>query len=308
MDAPADGDVARLVEQAREAGRAEALRLLTAEWRDAYLAAARRPARPARPAEEGSGWWVYGVLGGDDTEALPETVAGVVGAPVEVVRAGGLAALVSEVPLEQFGDEALRANLEDLRWLEAVARAHEAVLETAMGAGTVVPVRLCTIYRSRERVTGFLAEQSEGMRASLETLRGRSEWGVKLFARNAGGDPAAGAEPPEGGAYLARRRQERDARDQARRAGEEAARRVHERVQRVAVASRINSPQAPEAHGREARMLLNAAYLVADERHDALGEAIEELVAELEPENLDVELTGPWPPYNFLTAAAEALP
>jgi hypothetical protein len=55
-------------------------------------------------------------------------------------------------------------------------------------------------------------------------------------------------------------------------------------------------------------MLLNGAYLVARERTSELHDAINELQAEWEPGGFVIELTGPWPAYNFVSGATGVMP
>jgi hypothetical protein len=55
-------------------------------------------------------------------------------------------------------------------------------------------------------------------------------------------------------------------------------------------------------------MLLNGAYLVDDERRSSVRSAVEALAEEYEPLGFSIELTGPWPPYNFVSPAASAVP
>ena len=62
--------------------------------------------------------------------------------PIERVAAGRLAAFVSRVSTSEFGADAQLRNLNDLAWLERVARAHEAVLENALSQTSLVPLRV----------------------------------------------------------------------------------------------------------------------------------------------------------------------
>ena len=74
-------------------------------------------------------------------------------------RKGGLAALVSRVPLSEYGEEPVRARLEDPDWLEAKARAHEAVLEGALRPGAGRPVSPAHPLPGRaSELRDFLAE------------------------------------------------------------------------------------------------------------------------------------------------------
>ena len=294
-------DAAELVEQTRAAGRDEAARILRERWRDAYLEAAAEPRRP--PAADATAWWVYGIVEAGAPH-LPEQLRGVAGAAVGAVASGPLAAVVSEVPLAEFGDEQLRRHLEDLEWVERTARAHEHVLEAVMATQAIVPLRLCTIYLSRDRAAALLDEQRESLVHSLEALHGRSEWGVKLWA-HATAEPASDAPDADPQAYLERKRNARDRREHAHREGAERAQHVHETIAQLAVAAVANPPQRREAHGRDADMVLNGAYLVDDARREELAAAVAQLQAQCAP--YEVELTGPWPAYNFSAPAAGAI-
>jgi hypothetical protein len=276
-------------------------------------AAAVEPADAPEP-QEGHAWWAYCVIRVDDADAIADELDGVEpGMPVEVVAAGELAALVSKVPLAQYNDEQLRAHLEDLEWVERIARAHEAVLERVLQSTTLVPLRLCTLYRNLDGVRRLLRESRETLIEGLDQVEGCVELGVKVFAV-AGGVPvgaegASDAEAQSSGAeYLSRRRRERDRAERAREERAQSAEAVHERVSALSRAAIANPPQRREAHGRDADMLLNGAYLVERDAVSDVADALADLRAQWEPRGLELELTGPWPAYNFVTGAAGIVP
>ena len=62
-------------------------------------------------------------------------VTGLRAAPLEVVEHRGLQAVVCAVDLAEFGEEPLARNLEDLAWLEEVARGHDDVCARRPPAG-----------------------------------------------------------------------------------------------------------------------------------------------------------------------------
>lgn len=272
------------------------------------------PERAASSAEAPSrhGLWAYCVLAGG--EPLPHDVTGVSdGGNLERVEARGLAAVVSRVPLSEFGAGPLRENLNDLDWLERVARGHEGVLERLLDAGTIVPLRLCTIYEREESVRDMLEREHDSLTRALEALAGRQEWGVKLIAdgerladeaRSRSGEAATLEAELDartgGGAYMLRRRLERHVRDAADSLGAELAEQVHARLQDWADGAVVLPPQNPELSGHQGRMLLNAAYLVEAARVDELRGLVGELEDRHGKLGVRIELTGPWPPYNFL--------
>jgi hypothetical protein len=273
---------------------------------DERLTAQPRPApaqdRPTRPSE--SVLWLYGVV---PAGVEPPATDGVDGHPVRVHDHAALGALVSEVPKDAFTEEALRTRLEDLESLEALARAHDLVLERAMTNGPVVPFRLCTLYASQPRLDEMLDREGGTLRAALDRLDGMQEWGVKAFLRAAVGAPAAeGPDAASGTEYLTRKRERRDAAVAGREATEAAVAEIHARLTERAAASVLSRPQDRRLSGRETEMVLNAAYLVPAEGAAGFRATVAELGQRDEPEDVELELTGPWPPYHFVEPSTHA--
>jgi hypothetical protein len=248
--------------------------------------------------------WLYAVTA-DDEGLLAYDATGVGGGRVRAVRAAGLTAVVEDVDSDEFGEAALRRNLEDLDWLEGTARAHHAVIGTLAGQGPVVPMRLATLYTGDDPVAETLRQRRGDLREALSRLRGRSEWGVKAYAA-APADPETGHAQPDdatgpGAAYLQRRRTQLTARTNARQEATAAARAVHEELIRLSVSARLYPPQAPGLAGQTAPMVLNAAYLVADERAGEFAAAVNDLTGR--HRSVRLGLTGPWPAYSFAGAS-----
>lgn len=111
-----------------------------------------------------------------------------------------------------------------------------------------------------------------------------------------------------GGEYMLRRRLERHTREVAHSVARELADQVHARVAERALDSVVRSPQNRELSGHEGEMVLNAAYLVETERTGELRDLVAELEAEQAALGARLELSGPWPPYNFVPAGSAAIP
>jgi hypothetical protein len=54
--------------------------------------------------------------------------------------------------------------------------------------------------------------------------------------------------------------------------------------------------------------VLNGVYLVERARVRELDRVVEELRGEWEHAGFQLELTGPWPPYNFVSISAPVMP
>ena len=218
------------------------------------------------------GVWAYAITGysGGDLPRL----AGVAGARVRAAAAGGLTVLVSDVDLAEFGEAGLRRNLEDLAWLEEVARAHHHVIDAAARLFPLLPARLATVYSNDAVMAASLGARAGDLRATLRRVGGRVEWGVKAYAvpesdrpervpaRSAVTSADAGTGGGAGLAYLKRRRAELTARQEARGSAAAGAQAVHAELSRHAAQARLYPPQSAQLTGVRDPMLLNAAYLL----------------------------------------------
>ncbi|MEU6577362.1 GvpL/GvpF family gas vesicle protein [Streptomyces sp. NPDC046805] len=256
--------------------------------------------------------YAYGVIPSVSASdrALAEAlsgVRGVAGAPVSLVRSGSLAAAVSAVPEEDFSEQALKVRLEDLEWLEAVARPHHAVIEALSAHTTVLPLRLATIYLDDAHVRDMLDGRAEDFAGLLDRLADHVELGVKVYAvppRDL--EEAVPAEAPRatsGRDYLQRRRQQRHTRDTTWRAARSAVSRVQAEAGRFAVDSAHYRPQQGRlAEGAVGENVANEAYLVPRSLADEFRAQVQRSVDDLQ--GVRVEVTGPWAPYSFAGRSA----
>ncbi|HKN93456.1 MAG TPA: GvpL/GvpF family gas vesicle protein [Thermoleophilaceae bacterium] len=277
------------------------------------------PSGPAPEPEAGELVWAYCVM--SEGEPRPAERRGIdPGSAVQAVEAGGLVALVSRVPRAEFGEAPLRQNLNDLDWLERVARAHEAVLDAALEQSTIVPLRLCTLYESEEGVRQMLEHEAAALREAIDLLRGRQEWSVKVIVDpdRLSAEAHARSEQAQafehelegvggGGAYMLRRRLERHLREASESLARELAHDVHGRLEERALDAVTRAPQNRELSGHEGEMILNAAYLVDAERVNELRDLVAQLEAQHETLGARIELSGPWPPYNFVPSGAATI-
>lgn len=247
------------------------------------------------------GLYLYAVSRGLDEQALDGT-SGLRGESLRVVGHRGLSAVLSLVDLDEFGEEGLRRNLEDLGWLEQVARGHDTVVGAVAQAGPTAPMRLATIFHDEDGVRARLDEWYDALQSALDRVEGRREWSVKAFAPTRTSEAAQQQEATgsgSGAAYLQRKKDETEQRHNAEEKALQVADGVHDALSALAVASRRLRPQDPRLTGHEGTMTLNGAYLVEETEAAAFGEAAASL-AERYPE-AGIEVHGPWPPYSFAT-------
>jgi hypothetical protein len=258
-----------------------------------------------RADSSGRGYYLYGIVGSGpplkDVPGVDET------SPVFVVEEDGVGAIVSEVPLAEFGDTVLQQKLEEFPWLEKKVRAHERVLEHAAEEAPVLPLRFGTVYRSLDPVRELLIERREQLVSALEELRGKREWGVRCVVdrkrlldavrqSDAGMDELAAAaeSKPAGSAYFARKRLERGLDEQAKELAAQLASEAHERLTAVA-----------DRSARDGGALLKGAYLLDRTQEQAFRDVLQEAGDAYRRFGMEFELTGPWPPYSFVGGETE---
>lgn len=268
-------------------------------------------APPGAPATTAT--YVYAVCRGGDESALAGLRGQAPGSPVRLLRFGGLAAVVQDVPAAEFGEDVLRERLTDRTELERCARAHHAVIAAAAGVAPVLPFPLATIYRGDARAEAALGADRARLTAALRRIAGRAEWGVKVYARQADRRTAPAADKPErpdrarvaarpGHAYLDRLRGLRHERESRQEAGLQAVEEVDRSFARLAVAARRLRPHDTGLTPGRGAHLLNAAYLVDEARGDEVADAVRRLRRSPECRDVEIELTGPWVPYSFVEA------
>ena len=269
---------------------------------------------------DGHGYYVYGIVQGDSgqpIDGLPNE--GIDPAyPVYALPYQAIQAVVSMVSLQEFGQEQLEANLNDIQWLEAKVRAHEATLESVMVGHTLIPMRFCTIYQSESRVREVLAQHYNDLLDGLARLEGRQEWAVKVYynveiltrkveetSDRVKELKAKVAQESRGVAYFLKKKLEQVIAEEMERICDEIAQHSHDRLAGHTEDTRVNSLHSKEMTGRKEEMVLNGAYLVAEGQWAALRAELASLEKEYGTFGFSYELSGPWPLYNFVTIGFE---
>lgn len=268
---------------------------------------------PAAPPETGAGVYVYGIID-DPSLALPALPGMVEGKSVRLYPYRSLAAVVSEVPLDEFGQAAIEANLSDMAWLERRVRTHQAVQDALLPLANLLPMKFATIYFNMSGLDTLFAEKFEEFETVLEHLRGQQEWGVKLFIDRAqllehidaysSTVKQLRAEmegKPQGAAYFVARRLQQVASDEVERVSFTVADEVNDRLIECSRAARLGA--LPSDQEAAERLVLSGAYLVARAGASAFQAAVDELAEHHAGQGFRLELSGPWAPYNFVDLA-----
>jgi hypothetical protein len=214
--------------------------------------------------------------------------------------------VVATVPAEEYGAAPIERRLKDLEWVSRCAIGHERVVEDAARSGPVVPMKLFTLFSSDERAVAHVGRARKKLARLFDLVAGREEWGVRVsvderLAVRRRVQEAGPAKAASGTSFLLRKKAENHA---ARSVIEEAigeGERIFGELAGSAVDARRRTPAQSDT---AIRVVLDAAFLVPATRARTFKKAVAALTKSRRGEEYDVTLTGPWPPYNFVSEPA----
>lgn len=245
----------------------------------------------------------YGVVAAD--EPLTQFPPGIADTTVWVYRTDSLAVIVSLLPVEGFGVADWERNATNVGWLEPVARQHHDVLQHVALTTEVVPLRLPSLYGNLESLAETLRDAGDLLERDLHRIEGRAEWAIKVYRTAEPQSSAVSSASTSGRDYLLARSRDLSARSSAQEQLREHVREIHQALGQVSAEHVRNQPQDAVLSGRKEQMLLNGAYLVSWADQARFMELVGVIADDASAKGLSVEVSGPWPAYNF-TGDADA--
>ncbi len=208
--------------------------------------------------------------------------------------------------------------------------AHEGVIEKAMAEHTVLPLCFGVVFASEARVKEMLEENYRGYKENLARLHGKVELGLKVlwgeeeirreveraservawFREEMAGrvlELRRVRETPggRGMGYYLQMKLEKDAaqleqlvREEMEATREREALHIFKDLRERAVDSCLPCLL-------DQSMILNAAFLVSRGEIGGFSQRVEELKSTNAEKGMDFALSGPWPPYNFVSIGLE---
>jgi len=234
------------------------------------------------------------------------------------LRVNKLEAVVSEVPLDQMGQEQIRRKAqEDVVWIKEMALRHESVIEKAMKVDgqilPVIPMRFGTVFLTQENLEQTLLKDYLRYWECLNQLKLKQEWSVKLYLTDhepfqteiLKTDPLIMSKKkevetmPTGMAYFF----QSELNDLIRKSMEikidSCVESVFRSLENYACLSVRGKLLEKEFTGRGEPMILNAIYLILEHNISAFKQEVAQHRATLKVKGLQLEYGGPWPPYHF---------
>jgi len=229
-----------------------------------------------------------------------------------------LEAVVSKVFLDEFASDQVQTKArEDLNWIKEKSIAHERVIEEAMIKNgkvlNLIPMRFGIIFKTRTALKRSLNKDYPKIMEFLKKIRGKQEWSVKLYLADKKKFEQSVKEKnetikqkqkeiaslPEGMAFFMEEELKEVISKEVENELSNIVEALFERLKKQSVDSVKNKVLEKELTGRCEPMVLNAAYLVSEEKAENFKEGIEDLKQEMQAKGLCLEYSGPWPVFNF---------
>jgi len=126
---------------------------------------------------------LYGVTeASGPSPELSRDLKGIDGAAaVEPLSCAGLICWISRVPEAEFAEN-LAKNMQDLDWLAAATTRHQQVVSAIAEAADILPARFGIEFLNDKSLRSHIEGRKSFLKADLDRIRGKEEWGVKVFA------------------------------------------------------------------------------------------------------------------------------
>ena len=226
----------------------------------------------------------------------------------------GFYVIAKYVSESEFSEENFKRNLSDILWLESNAREHIRVISMIMESSTVIPFKFGTIYNTKASLKKFIEDYSGALIENLLHIEWKEEWAVKMYCdRNALSEQidelseeAAALEKQimtssPGKAFLLRRKKSDLIENELNRLSKSYGQEYYNEIKKISEATTLNNLLPQELTGRDDTMILNASFLVIKDKTIDFISTIGSLKKKYTDLGFDIEITGPWPPFNFIS-------
>ena len=233
-----------------------------------------------------------------------------------VIESNGLYITVKDVSDKDYSESNIKAHLSDESWLDIQVREHISVIETIMEDQTVVPFNFCTIYTSEETLNQFLDKFKTQLSNALTHLHNKEEWSLKAYCDKneivknidilcdeiADIDFQIQSSLPGKSYILNKKRRELIAKE-ITEIYNSYSRNVFLKIRPLSEEYKYKTLLSNDQTGKNNDMILNATFLIKKDNVNAFIESSEALILEYRSIGLEIEITGPWPPYEFINVS-----
>ena len=238
--------------------------------------------------------YLYGITKGSEPGLSIRGVDDI--APIETITCAGLVCWISRVSRIDFADN-LPKNIENLDWLAAMSVRHQRAVSAIAEAHDTLPARFGTIFLNQSSLCRDIRDRKAVLERDFERVEGSEEWGIKVFAVPAPAS-AVPAKVRTGKDYL----QAKSSLMQSR-PGKKPDQDVARFAAELASISESTAAGGSISGGRR-DLLYQVSLLLKKSKRKKL-QALLRRFSEQWKGTRNIECTGPWPPYSFVSRSIQ---
>jgi hypothetical protein len=214
----------------------------------------------------------------------------------------------------EFSEENFKRNLSDIEWLESNAREHIEVIRTVMEYNTVIPFKFGTIFVTEESLCKFLRDYSASLVESFLQVDGKEEWAVKIYcdrrhlsqrideiSLDAAALERLIMDSPPGKAFLLKKKKQGLVEEEIDKVCKTFGQAFFNELKSLSESASLNNLLPKEFTGRDENMIVNASFLVKKTQGSLFVKCARLMETKKENSGFFTEVTGPWPPFSFIS-------
>ncbi|MGE4587914.1 MAG: GvpL/GvpF family gas vesicle protein, partial [Mangrovibacterium sp.] len=219
---------------------------------------------------------------------------------------------------DEFSEENLEKNFADFHWIETRTRDHINVIARVMKKYTVIPFKFGTIFKNKESLEKFIADNSLSLSETFQTIRGKEEWSVQIYCdKKVLNEHIAEyseevrilerqiLESPPGKAFLFNREKSVLIEREIGRLMKKNGQKCFDEYKNISEECRVNNLLPRQLTRRQDDMVLNASFFVDIGNRTGFIHIANLQEEKYRPAGFSFVVTGPWPPLNFVSVKSD---
>ena len=177
---------------------------------------------------------------------------------------------------------------------------------------SVIPMKFGMLFKNEESLKDCLRNNYQQFKESLEKLKGKQEWGVKVYLQEDIFKKALEEKNetvlakkkeiesmPKGMAFFAQKNINEIISQVKDKELDGITEEIYENFGQLSFSKNKDKLLEMDFTGRPEEMVLNAFYLIEESKLDSFQTRVGELKEKYTPVGLEIALNGPWPSYHF---------
>lgn len=242
--------------------------------------------------------YIYSIIQADSEDEEKDLGTGVEEEPLHILTEEGVGAIYHECEPEPYESQ----NEEKAK--EWVKQHQQSVTRSRLKFDSILPMTFDTIFKTESKLRDFLKQNKEEIEEKINELRGKREYGVKIYCDESkltgetGPEEKESEEKASGAQYFEKKKKEKQEKKKKEEEIKEMAKDYWKKIKKHV--SKLKQAKAKESKLGEEEpgiKILSVSCLARDKELDEVKEVLEEINEE---EGVKVKFTGPWPPYSFV--------